>query len=271
MEIIHASSITDLYYQALRLLRDKGSMLDSRAGKTVEATNVCSILTDTYSRLILDRDRKHSLDYLKKEFLWYMLKDPDISFIKKHAKFWGHVTEDSIANSNYGCSIFSKRFNYGLSSQYDLVKDELTRMPATRRAWWGYTDDKIYNKMSTTKDFPCTLMSHFMIRKGKLDQAVYMRSNDLIYGWCNDLPFFSMMQEMLAVDLGLEPGILTHMAGSLHIYERHFPLLKSPYMYVQSSREKPWPRMTKDDVDYLKQLPEVVRSPDTNFLKFLYA
>jgi len=57
-----------------------------------------------------------------------------------------------------------------------------------------------------------------------------MRSNDIIYGFCYDFPFFSFLHQLMFCilkgtyeDLKLGPYI--HHAASMHIYERHFDMM----------------------------------------------
>ena len=54
--------------------------------------------------------------------------------------------------------------------------------------------------------------------------SVNMRSNDLVFGFCNDQYFFSSLQKMVADDLGLSVGYYYHHAVNLHIYERHYEM-----------------------------------------------
>jgi thymidylate synthase len=53
-----------------------------------------------------------------------------------------------------------------------------------------------------------------------------MRSNDIAIGMLYDVFNFTMLQELLAVELDVELGTYTHMVGSLHIYEKSYNLLK---------------------------------------------
>ena len=66
----------------------------------------------------------------------------------------------------------------------------------------------------------------FLVREGKLDATVYMRSNDIIWGFPYDVFLFSFLQELLAASMGLQLGSYAHFAASLHVYERHYPLLQ---------------------------------------------
>ncbi len=46
-----------------------------------------------------------------------------------------------------------------------------------------------------------------------------MRSNDAYLGLPHDVFCFTMMQELVAAELGLEVGEYTHMVGSMHLYD----------------------------------------------------
>jgi thymidylate synthase len=73
-----------------------------------------------------------------------------------------------------------------------------------------------------TKDVPCTVMLQFLLRSGKLDLFVVMRSNDLWLGTPYDVPLFCRIQSWVAAMVGAEVGAYHHAAGSLHLYERDF-------------------------------------------------
>ena len=72
-----------------------------------------------------------------------------------------------------------------------------------------------------TKDLPCTISLQYLIREGALHCIVYMRSNDLWLGFPYDVFCFTAFQTKLAMELGVKLGTYTHIAGSLHLYERN--------------------------------------------------
>ena len=57
-----------------------------------------------------------------------------------------------------------------------------------------------------------------------LDMTVMMRSNDLVYGFCNDQYCFSKLQEYVANELNAHIGTYTHIVHDMHIYKKHFNL-----------------------------------------------
>lgn len=246
-------TLTELYVRLIDLLKAKGEYV----GGTLEIRDVQARLENPYSRLILEPVRKHSLEYLKRETEWYLSGDYSIREIGRHAKLWRHVSDDGeTVNSNYGAKLFHERFHG--RRQIDYVVDELVMDQDTRRAVMFFSlPHREYHLMSVTKDFPCTLMMQFMIRNGKLDATTYMRSNDLIFGFSNDLPFFSIVQELVKElvnqhsrhkDNRIGMGHLTHNAGSLHVYERHYGKLDYEWptkvpLSVSALNDEPFPRI----------------------------
>ena len=48
--------------------------------------------------------------------------------------------------------------------------------------------------------------------------SVYMRSNDIWYGFCNDQYQFSSLQKMIARRLNFKIGWYYHHAHNMHLY-----------------------------------------------------
>lgn len=72
------------------------------------------------------------------------------------------------------------------------------------------------------KDIPCNVVSHLLIRDGKLEWLQVMRSNDLMWGTPYNFIQFMTMQEIMAGWLGVEVGSYVHVSSSLHVYQHHW-------------------------------------------------
>jgi len=84
---------------------------------------------------------------------------------------------------------------------------------------------------------------------------VSMRSNDAVLGLANDVPAFTIFQELMALDLSealgkpIGLGDYIHQANSLHIYERHFSMVESildnttNFAYTSAALAEPMPSM----------------------------
>lgn len=165
---------------------------------------------------ILTSWRKWNLDYAKYEWQWYLSANPNAEEISKRAKIWSSMMDDKgNVNSNYG-------YQWNRNNQLEKVINLLKKDPVTRKASISLYDGKEIDLYS--KDTVCTYAINFYINKGKLNMQVMMRSNDLVYGFCNDQYCFSELQKIVAQELNLEIGIYTHFVCNMHIYSRHFNL-----------------------------------------------
>ena len=132
-------------------------------------------------------------------------------------------------NSNYGFLIYSALNG----SQYEYVCRELQRNPNSRRATMIYTHPDMHQRHREhgKDDFVCTNAVTYYNKehdnKEYLNAVVQMRSNDVVYGYMNDLYWQKMVLKRLAGDLGLEEGNIIWQAQSLHVYPRHHKIVES--------------------------------------------
>jgi len=163
---------------------------------------------------IVNKERKWSLKYAEAEWEWYLSGDPSIDKLGeiygKIPPIWEKMADSNRnVNSNYG-------WQWQRNNQIDYVCAKLRQNPNTRHAAISIYDAKEWS--SYQKDTPCTYAVQFTILNDKLNMSVYMRSNDLWYGFCNDQYQFSMLQQMVAKRLSIEIGNYYHHAHNLHLY-----------------------------------------------------
>jgi len=79
-----------------------------------------------------------------------------------------------------------------------------------------------------TKDQPCSRSLQFMVVNGMLDLTLYIRSNDLLYGFQAVNVFnFTFMLEYVANILKIPVGRYHHLANNLHFYEDKWQLVET--------------------------------------------
>lgn len=175
--------------------------------------------------------RKTSEEYVKNELDWYYSMDLNVDFIGEKAKIWKQIASNkNIVNSNYGWCIFSEENGY----QYQNCFKELIKNPESRRAIMIYTRPSMHIDYCKDgmNDFICTNTVQCFIRNDELHYFVYMRSNDAIFGFFNDLTWHCHIYQKLLEDIqkvyphinGSEDG-MHWCAASFHVYERHFDML----------------------------------------------
>jgi len=183
-------------------------------GDTKALFNVGFTIEDPLDNHIKNRERKWSLEYAEAEWQWYLSGDPNIiklgQLYGKIPPIWERMADsDGNVNSNYG-------YQWMRNNQIDYVVAKLRDNPDTSHAAISIYDAKEYNKYA--KDTPCTYAIQFTIINNKLCMSVYMRSNDIWYGFCNDQYQFSSLQKMIADRLSMDVGWYYHHAHNMHLY-----------------------------------------------------
>ena len=219
-------NFTDAYIGLAKILRDNHEWISSPRGQLIkESLGVQFRIENIRDRLPFVEARKFSMSYLIAETLWYMSGNNSTEWISRYAPFWKNISDDGVtANSAYGSRIFREhpRIAEGLV-QWDYVIGELKRDPDSRRAVIHIRTP--HDSKHDSKDVPCTLSLQFFIRGEKLHLHTSMRSSDIILGISYDIPAFTIMQEVMANQLGIEPGQYVHTSNSLHCYQRDFEML----------------------------------------------
>jgi|TARA_R100000084_G_scaffold103967_1_gene60227 thymidylate synthase len=217
-----SDNIDDLFLETSKALIEKGETISPRGMKTVELQHVWLELTNMQKCIVNLKHRKINKTYLKNELKWYLSGSLKIDYIKKYSSFWEKLVDSNgTINSNYGNIAFIQKQNG--KSQFEWCVDAIKKDINTRQAIINYNQP--LHKYENNKDFVCTIAQHFMVRNGKLDTTVFMRSNDLIYGFTYDAPWFCLISKKIAKAVGLKLGTYRHYAASLHVYERHFNML----------------------------------------------
>lgn len=229
----------------LHLIDEHGEDASPRGMGTKELLNVCFTLTDPRARLVFNEERRWSFPLAVGEFLWHLAGRNDSSSISHFAPRWADFATDGIVLSScYGFKIF--RSVDGKSSQWDTIVDLLRSDPYTRRAVISlYNGEEDLHPGATDVACACTLQ--FFVRGDELHMTTYMRSNDAIWGLPYDCFVFTMLQELLACQLGYRLGKYIHFAASLHVYERHFSLVKRILGSPHGVDCSPMPPMMRPD------------------------
>src|SRR5699024_3431875 len=227
-----------------------GDELGSRKGERVlERLHQQITLTepwDRYPRLGL---RKASLPAQIAETMWILSGRNDVEWLSYYLPRAIEFSDDGETwRGGYGPRI--RRYGDPMLpgrlhlDQLDAVVRELRESPTSRRAVIGIWDasmDARRENEGPWKDVPCNDIISFQSRLGELHAHVFVRSNDLMWGWSGINAFeWSVLQEVIAGILGIEVGTLTFSISSLHAYDRHWSKLR------KNGAEYPVPERSDD-------------------------
>ena len=200
------------------LFNDIMNLGEDFAGTKAVFNEVFTLVNPT-DKVVTTPQRKFNQDYAEYEWNWYLKGDRDASEIAERAKIWKQMMVDGTTevNSNYG-------YFWKLNDQLQRAITELRFNPQSRRAIVVHYD---INELDRYKyDTPCNDVLNFYIKDDKLHLSVFARSIDLVYGFCNDQYTFAKLMEMVAYQLEIPVGEMHWMVTNLHIYPRHYDMLK---------------------------------------------
>jgi thymidylate synthase len=166
------------------------------------------------------------------ESLWMLAGRNDVGFVAEFAKQMKEYSDDGVRlNGAYG---YRWRRHFGFDQLVHLI-ELLKSEPTTRRAVL-----QIYDPSSDTaqgRDIPCNTVAYFDIVNDELNMTVCNRSNDIVWGcYGANAVHFSMLQEFMAIHIGVDIGRYRQFSNNFHIYEPHWPLMEE-YWKVPESYE----------------------------------
>ena len=215
------------------------------------------VLDDPRARLLASPARAADRGFGAGEFCWYLRGADDLESIEYYSRRMRDFSDDGLTlASAYGkrlrAEALAGRGSGRTYTQWQNVVEELSRDHDSRRAAMTICQPADLARALApdgAKDVPCTLSMQFLVRRDRyggddyyhklyargrdvprLHLVVTMRSCDAVWGLTNDLFSFTLLQEVMLLDLraagltDLELGTYRHQAASMHVYERHFEM-----------------------------------------------
>lgn len=215
-KIVKGKTLDEVWLKYYELMVNNKDKQETRDGEVIsEVINAITVIEDPTRCIMTNEVRNLSMRYAIGEFLWYLSGNKNLKEIQKYTKAWDRTSDDGkTVNSNYGYCIKSK---FGFN-QYEFIKSKLMKDKSTRQAVIHIKDANNNDSL----DVNCTICLQFFIRDDILYMTTYMRSNDLWLGYPYDIFQFTCLQVLLSMELGVKLGSYTHIAGSLHLYERDY-------------------------------------------------
>lgn len=241
MIVVDAPSAEVAWRDLVGKFRVSAKNQESRDQPTKELTHVAVQINDPRQRIVFSRAINPA--FAIAEVIWILAGADDVSFLS----FWNprmkKFSDDGIrlcgaygyrlgSRPNIDAELDRKLRHWTQPQSLDQLKlayEALTQTPNSRQVVlqiWDARSD-MPNPSARSKDVPCNLTSHLMIRDGKLEWLQIMRSNDFIWGFPYNLIQFTTLQEVVAGWLGVELGSYVHLSDSLHVYQRHWRELDS--------------------------------------------
>jgi len=228
------NSINDIREFFIGELADEEFTIDKTGQKTIEMIGA-SFIADEPAIFGTPNE-----EYINKELEWYQSQSTNIYDINKESgadapAAWKYAADKhGNINSNYGLLVFSEKY----FRQFYAAFNELSANPDSRRAQMIYNRPSIWVEFNEggKSDYICTNAQTFYIRDGLLHMVSQMRSNDCIFGYKNDYAWAQYLMDKFVARWNseavynnhpeIQKGQLIWQVMNLHVYSRHFHLVK---------------------------------------------
>jgi hypothetical protein len=171
--------------------------------------------THPQERVLFNEKRDANPVFHLMEAIWMLAGEDSVDFLVPfNQRMREYAEDDGRIHGAYG---HRWRMHFG-HDQLAVIADVLRRDPKSRQAvlgMWSPDMDLAVNK----RDRPCNTHVYFEIQRGRLNMTVCCRSNDLLWGcYGANVVHFSVLQELLAQELGAEIGTYYQVSNNLHAY-----------------------------------------------------
>ncbi len=249
MLTISAHNMPEALYEACWKMKILGKHTSSRNGVVMYIPTPTMLAVDEPDqRVIFDRTRQCNHAFHMMEFVWMMSGSRHVSWLEFYnSRMREYADENGVLLGAYG---------YRWREQFDLdqvlaATELLHEEPDSRQAVIAMWDPRMDNQPHPDK--PCNTHIYLRINGlGELDMTVCNRSNDLVWGMLGaNAVHMTMLQELIARQLGRRIGTYYVMTNNLHIYKSvpnyDYYMGGGIEMYDLYNETTPYPILTEDE------------------------
>ncbi|QQS34693.1 MAG: thymidylate synthase [Ignavibacteriales bacterium] len=271
------------YLDLVKLVINNGVRKSSRTGIDTISYFSAFYRVDLSLGFPLLTTKKMEWKSLLNEVLWYLSGDHHIRNLRQHTKIWDAWADDegrlqtaygrfwrrfpvpeskSVLDGevyvNDSHPFVKKEGNGSLTfDQVGWVINEIKKNPDSRRlvisAW--NPANAVISKLP-----PCHYTFAFNVSKGKLNCHLTQRSGDIALGIPFNLAAYSLLTQIIAQEVGLEPGFFAHTIIDAHIYVADKGTPQEKFDHLEGLKEQlkrtpmqlPQLKIAKKPIDELK-------------------
>ena len=218
---------------------------------TREVLNYTIVISDPADRVPTFNVRDFKLPRAAGRFCWMMSASNRLADIEPYDRNVRRFSDDGLTLSG---SDFGRRLRQPTPGTDQLTKiiRLLKEDPSTRRAVAAiYLPEDAARE---SRDIPCLIALAYHIRDGRLHATTIMRSNNAYRLAPYNLFELSLLGEVVAAELSVPFGSLTHTAVSLHLYEDEIPFAEEAYFSSKQPKLIASPKMPPNPLSGISSL-----------------
>lgn len=230
------NAIPTPYEDLLRDVMANGTAKSDRTGTGTRSVFGRQIRYDLAQGFPLITTKRVHFKSVALELLWFLRGDSNAKWLQERGvKIWNEWADaDGELGPVYGVQWRSwPTPDGGHIDQIANLVEDLKNNPDSRRhivSAWNVAEIK---NMALP---PCHAFFQFYVADGKLSCQLYQRSADMFLGVPFNIASYALLTQMLAQQVGLEPGEFIWTGGDVHVYDDHVDqvreqLSREPYPY----------------------------------------
>lgn len=237
------STIPTPYEDLLREIMDSGDEKGDRTGtgtKSVFGRQMRFELSESFPLITTKRVHFKSVAI---ELLWFLRGESNVRWLQERGvSIWDEwADEDGELGPVYGVQWRSWPAGHGETiDQIARVIDSLKTNPDSRRHIVSAWNPAEVDDMALP---PCHALFQFYVKTRQdgvqeLSCQLYQRSADMFLGVPFNIASYALLTQLIAQEVGMEPGEFVWTGGDCHIYSNHYEqveeqLSREPYPYPQ--------------------------------------
>jgi thymidylate synthase len=155
------------------------------------------------------------------ELLWFLQGRNDIKWLNdRNCNIWNSWHDDKYTIGR-GYGIQWRSWAKGAIHKIDQIKEAISTLktnPQSRRIIVSAWNVGEIENMALP---PCHFAHQYIAINGTLHMMVHQRSGDFFLGIPFNISSYALLLHLVAKEVGLKPGTLTHTVGDAHIYKNH--------------------------------------------------
>ncbi|MGY1841126.1 MULTISPECIES: thymidylate synthase [unclassified Modestobacter] len=236
-------TVVDTQYEdLLRRVLETGTAKSDRTGTGTLSLFGERLRYDLSAGFPLVTTKKVHFRSVAYELLWFLRGEGNVRWLQEHGvSIWDEwAAEDGGLGPVYGVQWRSwPTPDGGTVDQLAGVLDTLRTDPDSRRMVVSAWNVAALPEMALA---PCHTLFQFAVADGRLSCQLYQRSADMFLGVPFNIASYALLTQLVAQQVGLEPGDFIWVGGDCHVYTNHVDQVRE-----QLSREVlPFPRLTID-------------------------
>lgn len=207
-----------IYVKALEHAKTAGVMQYNQRTKSVITSTFGYSFTWNMNFYPVTLARPMSVKVAAAEVAWMLSGEKSTKWLKKYTSIWtAFETGEDTIDTAYG---YRWRHAFGVDQITNIIA-KLKKDPTSRQQVLMSWDPRVDNIVQVP-NIPCPYTAVVAIIDRKLYIHLTLRSNDVYLGLPYDVSMYTLLGQLLAHELGVEPGELFYSIAHMHLYQNQF-------------------------------------------------